>query len=99
MNCLHPHDGPVFDELAGADIIIAKNQEGVNPLRAITDHTTVLTRWTPTEEQRQAIASGDDIFLEVRTYGTLLQPVRLTVGMTIDEAKEILGLTEAKEQA
>ncbi len=96
MNCLHPHDGPIFEELQGIEITYAKDQEkdGYIPLRTITDHTTVISRWTPTCQQRLAIAQGEDLYLELKTYGGPLQPIRLTVGMTIDEAKTILGLTE-----
>ncbi len=94
MNTLHPHDGPIFEELVGLEITFAKTQQDVYiPLRAITDHTRVITRWEPTPEQRAAIAAGDDIFLECLTFGSKLQPVRLTVGMTLGEALELLHLT------
>ncbi len=101
MNTIHPHDGPIFPELQGMEITYAKDQQkdGYVPLRTITDHTTVISRWTPTEAQRLDIAMGkQDIFLELKTFGGPLQPIRLTVGMTLDQAKKILHLTSADEE-
>ena len=96
MNTIHPHDGPIFEELQGMEITYAKDQakDGYIPLRTITDHTTVISRWHPTEQQRAAIAAGDDLYLELKTFGGPLQPIRLTVGMTLDQAKKVLRLTD-----
>lgn len=92
MNCISPHDGPIFPELEGAEITFAKDQPEYRSLRTLTDHATVLTRWTPTADQRQAIMDGADLYLELLTFGGPLQPIRITVGMTVEEGKGILGL-------
>ena len=99
MNCILPHDGPIFEELEGAEQTVAKHQaDKFIPIRALIDGTRHLTRWTPTEEQRKAIAAGADLYVESLSFGRPLQALRLTVGMTIDEAKDILGLTEPAPQ-
>lgn len=41
---------------------------------------SAITRWEPTPEQRQAIADGADIFLEVIHFRGPLAPVRLAIG-------------------
>ena len=45
MNTLRPFDGPVFEELVGCETVWAKNQPEYAPLRTITDHTTVISRF------------------------------------------------------
>ncbi len=40
----------------------------------------MLSRWSPTPKQREAIAAGADIFLELMTFGTPLQPILMFVG-------------------
>ncbi len=93
MNVIAPAACAIFDDLEACEVTFARGSEVYAPLRTLTDHTTVLTRWTPTEEQRRSIAAGQDLYLELLTFGGPLQPIRLTVGMTIEEAKQILHLT------
>jgi hypothetical protein len=39
-----------------------------------------LTRWRPTDEERAALARGEDVFLWTWTFDDPFQPVALTVG-------------------
>lgn len=76
------HDGPVIPGLEDYEIVYAKDQPEYRPLRVLRANTAekhVFSRWTPTSEQRQAIAAGADIFLTVLTFGHPLQPVNLFI--------------------
>ena len=46
----------------------------------ITPDGRVISRWVPSDAERQAILAGEDIFLTVCTFGYRLQPVMVTVG-------------------
>src|SRR4051812_48391614 len=79
---LQPADRPVIDELKDFEVVYAKDQPEYIPLRALRSRTTdgkALSRWTLTDEQRQMIANGADIFLELSTFNSPLQPIRLAV--------------------
>lgn len=84
---LQPHDGPVVRELESKEIIYAAHQPEYNPLRVLRSTSVqgaVLSRWTLTPEQRQAIANGADIYLELLTFGFPLTPIRVAVGQDVD---------------
>jgi hypothetical protein len=89
---LSPHDGHVFDDLQDHEVVFAEEQPEYIPLRALRSRDgagRVLSRWTPTEEQRAAIAAGADVFLELVTFGAPLQPIRIAIseGSTLDAAQ------------
>lgn len=80
---LNPAAGPVVDGLEAHEVVYAKNQPEYNALRTLRSNTAegrVLSRWSPTAEQRQALAEGADIFLELLTFGNPLQPILMSVG-------------------
>jgi hypothetical protein len=93
---LSPRDGPVIDGLEELEVVYAKDQPQYRPLRVLrsADYArSCFSRWTPTEEQRKAIAEGADIFLELLTYGGPLAPSRIAVSdgsLDLDWAKENL---------
>ena|SRR3990167_8915827 len=98
MEYLQPADRPVVDGLEGHEVHFAKKQKEYRALRALrrTVHgVPVLSRWTLTEEQREAIARGADIFLELLTFGKPLQPITLMVsdGLNPEEVRIRLGLS------
>lgn len=71
---LPPHDLVVF----------AKDQPQYRPLPAARLHGPegrLVTRWTFTPEERARVAAGEDLFLEVLTFGRALQPLLPTVGL------------------
>lgn len=86
---LHPKDGAVVDGLENQEIVYAKDQPEYIPLRTLRGKFPmypVLSRWTLTPEQRQAVANGADIFLELSVCSNPetgapnpLQPIRMAV--------------------
>lgn len=77
---LHPRDGAVVDGMETEEVVYAKDQPEYIPLRTLRSKTgIVLSRWSFTDEQRKAIASGADIFLELHTFNHPLQPIRVAV--------------------
>ena len=80
---LKPNEGPVFDGLESQEVIYAKDQPQYRPLRTLVSkgpERKVISRWTLTAEQRQAIAEGADIFLILLTFWEPLQPIMLATG-------------------
>lgn len=87
ISVLNPRNGPVIEGQEHREVFYAKDQPEYIPLRVLTSQGServVLSRWTPTLEQRKRIAEGDDIFLEVITFMRPLQPVILFVGSDAD---------------
>jgi len=83
---LSTHYGPVVDGLEEFETVYAKHQLQYVPLRTLpaeADHEgktrSAISRWHPTDEQRQAIADGADILLEVMHFGGPLAPVRMMI--------------------
>lgn len=79
---LQPADRPVVDRLEHEEIIYAKDQPQYVPIRILLSKTPegcALSRWTLTPEQRAAVAAGNDIFLEILTFGVSLAPMRMSV--------------------
>ena len=75
-------DGPVVASMEAEEVVYAKNQPQYLPLRALVSRGPrggVISRWTFTSEQRQAIANGADVFLEISTHHEPLQPIRVIV--------------------
>ena len=67
------------------EITIAEDQLEYRPLVAAVYRTEdgqplLLTRWRFTEEERQQIAGGEDLYLAVLTFGKPLQPLALQIG-------------------
>jgi hypothetical protein len=74
---------PVIEGLEPYEIILAKDQPGYLPLpvlRSASPHYAMLSRWVFTDEERQAIADGADIFLTIYTGGHQYPPTALEVG-------------------
>ncbi len=75
-------DGPVIEGMESEEVVYAADQPQYLPLRALKSKGRwgrVISRWTFTPEQRQAIASGADILLELSTFHEPLQPIRMMV--------------------
>lgn len=83
FSILSPSDGPVFKDLEAYELKSATHQPTYIPLRvlrSIKGDGLVTSRWTLSPEQRNAIASGQDIFLILATFGEPLQPILMAVG-------------------
>lgn len=98
LSYLTPKDGPVIKGLEHKEVVYAKHQPEYIPLRTlVTDdlERRVISRWTLTPEQREAVAKGCDIFLELLTFGKPLQPIRLFLNDGAgDECAASLGFFE-----
>lgn len=88
LSFLQPADAPVIETLESHEVVFAKDQADVyNPLRCLVGHTEcrpVLSRWTLTAADREAITSGADVYLELLTFGGPLQPIRVAIGRDVD---------------
>ena len=61
-------------------VVFAKDQPEYTPLPALLfPDGKVLTEWTFTEDERRAIARGENLRLWIWTFGRPLQPVALEV--------------------
>lgn len=94
---------PVIKGLEEFEMVIAKDQPGVEPLPALrSPDGIVMSRWHPTEEERTAIARGEDIFILTHTFNNPLQAMslqvgeppktRTLVGMRLADTKELIEL-------
>lgn len=89
---LSPKDGPVVEGLESQEVVYAKDQPEYIPLRTLVGQGAnhpVISRWTFTPEQREAIANGADVFLELSTFYNRetgqpnpLQPIRMSISDT-----------------
>lgn len=65
-------------------VTYAKDQPQYRPLptvQLVGEEGRVISRWTLTPEERAAIAAGEDLYIEVLTFGRPLQPILPTVGL------------------
>lgn len=63
-------------------VVLAETQPQYLSLPSILTPTgIVISRWTFTTEERARIASGEDMYLTVHTFGHRPQPVDLSVGI------------------
>lgn len=97
---LDPSPGPVIRGLERFEVVYAEHQPQYIPLRVLKASDPsgrVLSRWSPTDEQRRAISNGADIFLTQLTFRNPLQPVLL--GVSGDPKPEEFGLILEQSQA
>ena len=78
---LMSHDGPVVDGLEQFETVYAKDQPQYIPLRTLPGENgdSAISRFSPTPEQRKAVAEGADIYLEILHFRGPLAPSRLMV--------------------
>lgn len=76
---LSPSQGPVFDGLEDHEKIYALEQPEYKPIRTLPgqDGTSAIYRCALTAEQRQMIADGADILVEILHFGGPLAPSRV----------------------
>jgi len=90
---LEPAPGAIVPKLDHAEVTVAEGSEHYKPLRAIVSRRqdgSVLSRWTFTPEQRQRIANGADLFLEMITGHRYINPFKVQIG--VDEDWDIAQL-------
>ncbi len=75
-----PKSPVLTEEFVPNEIVYAKDQPQYTPLPVLRNEAgIVLSRWTLTDDEREAILAGADIMLSVHTFGGPLQPVRLEI--------------------
>jgi len=80
MEIVDPRIDPSLVREGSKATIIAKEQNEYRDLPAIrTPLGQVISRWSPTADERRRILAGEDLFLTVLAPKSL-QPVLLTVG-------------------
>lgn len=104
ISVICPKDGPVLIGEEEREVVYAKNQPEYIPLRTLrgmNHEGRVLSRWTPTEEQRKAIAEGKDIFLVLLTFHGPLAPSMMLIGddSNAQELRDLIGLPDSDKPA
>ena len=100
LSFLKPKDGPVLEVARDKEVVFAKDQPEYIPLRALKSKDRcgcVLSRWSPTEDQRRRISNGEDIFLQLMTYHEPLQPVVMYIATDTDD-EEIMSILDAEDK-
>lgn len=78
---MQPKSPVLTEEFVTSEIVYAKDQPQYIPLPVLRNKQgVVMSRWALTEEERDAIHAGADIYLSIHTFNQPLQPVRLEVG-------------------
>lgn len=77
---MQPTSPVLTEEFKHKEVVYAKDQPEYKPLAVIRNSRGVLlSRWTPTDREREAIAAGADILLFNWTFNQPLQPVAMEV--------------------
>lgn len=81
MEISDPRVHPSLVPAGSRAIVIAEHQQDTfRPLPSIrTPCGQVITRWTPSEEERAAIAHGEDIYVTIISGGAI-NPLFVTIG-------------------
>lgn len=80
-------------EYVDQEVVYAKDQPQYRPLPVLRNSQGVLlSRWKLSDEEREAIAAGADLFLYNWTFNQALQPVRIEIG-EVDRSMEEKGYT------
>jgi hypothetical protein len=75
---LMPSDEAIVPGLEMYEVILGKNQAGVNQIRVLPGMKAtgeVLMRFKFSELQRQVVADGGDLYVELRTFQLPMQPI------------------------
>lgn len=59
-------------------IVFAKDQPEYNPLPALTDGHTVITKWKLSDKEIKDIFDNRVVYLKILTFGRPLQPILMT---------------------
>jgi hypothetical protein len=65
-------------------VVFAEDQPQYRPLPTVLlagNEGRVISRWALTDEERAAIANGEDLYIELLTFAGPLQPILPSVGL------------------
>lgn len=80
MDISDPRIDPSLVPAGSRAIVIAEHQAEYQDLPSVrTPLGQVITRWTPTPEERAAVMRGEDIFVTLLSHGAI-NPLFVTVG-------------------
>lgn len=80
MEIADPRVDPALVPDGSKAVVIAEHQDEYRDLPSIrTPDGQVITRWTLTDDERRAVASGEDIFVTLLAGGSI-NPFFVTVG-------------------
>lgn len=80
---------PVIDGNEPFEVVYAADQPEYTPLPALRTEKALITRWRLSDEERQWIANGGDLFIAVLHFGQPLQPL-MPLATSADEVMAIL---------
>ncbi len=77
---MKPTTPVLTEDLQKFEVVYAEKHKEYIPLPVHrNEQGVVLSRWTLTDSEREAVAAGADIFLSVHTFNQPLQPLRIEV--------------------
>lgn len=80
MEIADPRVDPKLVPNGSKAVVIAEHQAEYRDLPSVrTPNGYVITRWTPSEDERAAILCGEDIYVTLVSFGTI-NPLFVTVG-------------------
>lgn len=80
MEIVDPRIDPALVPPGSKAVVIAEHQDEYRDLPSVrTPNGQVITRWSPSLEERAAIIRGDDIFVTILSHGQI-NPLFVTVG-------------------
>jgi len=80
MEIVDPRVDPSLVPVGSRAIVIAEHQDEYRDLPSIrTPDGQIITRWSPSDEERAAIVRGEDIYVTLLSAGAI-NPFFVTVG-------------------
>lgn len=77
---MQPREVDIVPPQGWREVTYAKDQPQYLPLPTLrSEDGRVVSRWTLTDEEREKVAAGADIYLTLHTFNNPLQPILLTV--------------------
>lgn|GEM_PF-5355782 len=80
MEPVDPRINPIYTPAGTVPKVYGRGQPGVKELPTIlTPRGYMITRWSPTDEERQRILEGEDIYVSIQNGG-IVNPMFVTIG-------------------
>lgn len=80
MEIADPRIDPRLVPPGSRAVVIAEHQDEYQDLPSVrTPNGYVITRWTPSYQEREAVARGEDVFVTILSHGAI-NPLFVTIG-------------------